>query len=157
VVGTADVVEVAAGLLFTMPGAPMVFAGDEIGMEGLLGEDARRPFPWHRPEAWDRTTLDRYRALAALRRSHHALRRGGMRWVHAAGDVLAYLRESHQERLLVLAARAPNDGVRLPAALLGLTGEAAARYGGSPPLRPDADGVVSLPGDGPMFEVWQLA
>ena len=123
----------------------------------MLGEDARRPFPWHRPEAWDRVTLDRYRALAALRRSHHALRRGGLRWVHAGGDVLAYLRESSLERLLVLAARAPHAGLRLPAALLGLTGEAQNEYGGGPPLRPDADGVVSLPGDGPAFQVWQLA
>jgi alpha-glucosidase len=157
VVGTADVVEVAAGLLFTMPGAPMVFAGDEIGLEGVLGEDARRPFPWHRPETWDRVTLDRYRTLAALRRSHHALRRGGLRWVHAGGDVLAYLRESGRERLLVLAARAPHRGIRVPARLLALTGEAQNEYGGGPPLRPDADGVVSLPGDGPAFQVWRLA
>ena len=156
VAGSADAVGVAAGLLFTMPGAPMVFAGDEIGQEGVLGEDARRPFPWHRPESWDRLTLDRYRALATLRRSHHALRRGGLRWVHAAGDALAYLRESGTERLLVLAARAPYGGLRLPAAGLGLTGEAANLYGGAPPLRPSG-GVVSLPGDGPMFQVWRLA
>jgi len=157
VVGTADVVEVAAGLLFTMPGAPMVFAGDEIGMEGVLGEDARRPFPWHRPDSWDRRTLATYRELAALRRSHRALRRGGMRWVHAAGDALVYLRESEQERLLVLAARAPHDPVRIPAALFGLDGEAETVYGAAPRLLRGADGAVTLPGDGSTFQVWQLA
>jgi alpha-glucosidase len=157
VVGAADVVEVAAGLLFTMPGAPMVFAGDEIGMEGVLGEDARRPFPWHRPDSWDRRTLATYRELAALRRSHRALRRGGMRWAHAAGDALVYLRESEQERLLVLAARAPHDPVRIPAALFGLDGEAETVYGAAPRLLRGADGAVTLPGDGPTFQVWQLA
>jgi len=149
--------EVAAAL-FTMPGAPMVFAGDEIGMEGLVGgEDARRPFPWHRPERWDRTTLRRYRALGALRRSHHALRHGGLRRAHAEGDTLAFLRESEQERLLVLAARAEHAPLRLPAGALGLAGEAPNLYGGADPLRPDPDGSVTLPGDGPTFQLWQLA
>ena len=44
---------VAAGLQFTLPGVPMIFAGDEIGLEGVNGEDARRPMPWHRREEWD--------------------------------------------------------------------------------------------------------
>lgn len=72
--------EVAAGLLFTMPGTPMVFAGDEIGLEGVGDPGTRQPFPWHRPEAWDRATLGYYRELAGLRRANHALRRGGLRW-----------------------------------------------------------------------------
>jgi alpha-glucosidase len=156
VVRDTDLGEVAAGLLFTMPGAPMVFAGDEIGMEGVHDAGARRPFPWHRPEAWDRTTLGYYRQLAALRRANHALRRGGLRWAHAEGDALVFLRESERQRLLVFAARAGHPPVRLPAGALGLAGEAPNRYGGAPPLRPDPDGAVTLPGDGPTFQLWQL-
>jgi alpha-glucosidase len=37
----------------TSPGVPMVFAGDEIGVGGDWGEDARRPMPWDVPETWD--------------------------------------------------------------------------------------------------------
>jgi alpha-glucosidase len=157
VVGDADLGEVAAGLLFTMPSAPMVFAGDEIGVEGVGDAGARQPFPWHRPERWDRTTLARYRELGGLRRSNHALRRGGLRWAHAEGDVLVYLRESEHQRLLVLAARAGHPPVRLPAGLLGLAGEAPNLYGNADPLRPDPDDSVTLPGDGPTFQLWQLA
>jgi alpha-glucosidase len=149
--------EVAAGLLFTMPGAPMVFAGDEIGMEGIGDPGTRQPFPWDRLEAWDRTTFGHYRALARLRRANHALRRGGLRWVHAEGDALAFLRESERQRLLVLAARAGNGPLRLPAGPLGLAGEAPNLYGAADPLRPDPDGSVTLPGDGPTFQLWQLA
>jgi alpha-glucosidase len=149
--------EVAAGLLFTMPGAPMVFAGDEIGMEGIGDPGTRQPFPWDRLEAWDRTTFGHYRALARLRRANHALRRGGLRWVHAEGDALAFLRESERQRLLVLAARAGNGPLRLPAGPLGLAGEAPNLYGDADPLRPDPDGSVTLPGDGPTFQLWQLA
>jgi alpha-glucosidase len=157
IVGDSRTGEVAAGLLFTLPGAPMIFAGDEIGMPGLLGEDARRPFPWNRRESWDQAALRYYRELGALRRTHHCLRRGGLRWVHADGDALAYLRESVHERLLVLAARAPHDAVVIPTELLGLDGEAGSVYGGAPPLQPGAGGVVTLPGDGPTFQVWRLA
>ena len=82
--------EVAAGLLFTMPGTPMVFAGDEIGLEGVGDPGTRRPFPWDRPGAWDRATLGRYRELAGLRHANHALRRGGLRWAHAEGDALEF-------------------------------------------------------------------
>jgi alpha-glucosidase len=157
VVRQADLGEVAAGLLFTMPGTPMVFAGDEIGVDGVGDPGARRPFPWHRSQEWDRTTLDHYRELAALRRASHALRRGGLRWAHVEGDALVFLRESERQRLLVLAARAGHPPIRLPAAPLGLAGEAPNRYGAAPPLEPAPDGSVTLPGDGPTFQVWQLA
>jgi len=88
---------------------------------------------------------------------HRDLIRNGDAGFHAAGDALAYLRESSHERLLVLAVRAPNAPVRIPAALLGLDGEAETVYGGAPPLRAGVDGAVTLPGDGPTFQVWRLA
>jgi alpha-glucosidase len=158
VVGDTGLGEVAAGLLFTMPGVPMVFAGDEIGLEGVASDDARRPFPWHHFEHWDHATLGHYRALGALRRSRDALRRGGLRWAHAEGDALVYLRESGRERLLVLAARAPHQPLRLPAGGMGMgDGEAANLYGGAGPLHPGPDDTLTLPGDGPTFQVWQLA
>ena len=45
------------GLQMTLPGVPMVFAGDEIGLEGAWGEDARRTMPWDRPESLGRRPL----------------------------------------------------------------------------------------------------
>ena len=78
----------------------MVFAGDEVGLTGVESDGARQPMPWE-PERWDSTVLDAYRALGALHRSSPALRRGGLRWVHVVDDVLVFLRESRDERLLV--------------------------------------------------------
>ena len=156
IVQTRELHEVAAGLLFTMPGAPMVFAGDEIGLRGTFGEDARTPFPWNREDTWDRHTLDSYRKLAALRRDCRALRHGGLRWVAAVGDALAFLRESPEERLLVLALRAESPALQVPAALLGLTREAPNVFGGAAALRAEPGVDVVLPGDGPTFQVWRL-
>jgi alpha-glucosidase len=122
---------------------PMVFAGDEIGLEGEWGEDARRTMPWNHPESWDTELLAEYRTLIALRRSSDALASGGMRYVHVADDAIAYLRETRKEQLLCLAARAQHRAIEVPfAELETLYGEDA------------RDGV--LPNGGPAFHVWRV-
>ncbi len=153
VVGSRERMLVGVGLQMTSPGVPMVFAGDELGLEGEWGEDARRTMPWERPETWDTELLDGYRRLIALRRSSEALARGGIRYAHVADDAIAYLRESPGERLLCLALRADTDPIRLSLDELGcrelepLVGDAC----GSEP-----QGLVSLPSKGPSFHVWRL-
>jgi alpha-glucosidase len=137
----------------TTPGVPMVFAGDEIGLEGEWGEDARRTMPWSRPESWDTGLLDAYRRLVALRRQSRALAHGGIRYVHVSADAIAYLREAPGETVLCLAARDEHDEVRLPLAALGgteletLTGDEATVTG---------DEAV-LPRSGPAFHAWRVA
>lgn len=152
VTGDPDLVAVGAGLLLTSVGTPMIFAGDELGLTGVDGEDARRPMPWGRPETWDVGTHRRYRALIALRRTHPALRRGGLRWVITAADAVGFLRETATERLLVVAARARWGGARLPAALAG--GEVETLYGDHPLAL--TDDALTVPGDGPHVGVWRL-
>lgn len=141
---------VAAGLQFALPGVPMVFAGDEIGLEGVLGEDSRRPMPWHRRDTWDHATLGTYGALSALRRDHAALRRGGLRWVHVDDDVLVFLREHDEGSLLVEARRSAGADVALPlpAGDLLLSTEPSAG-----PARPTGDGLVLPATDGPVLRV----
>ena len=113
VTGSAVLHRVAAGLQFTLPGVPMLFAGDEIGLEGVLGEDSRRPMPWHRREQWDEQTLATYAALAAARADHPALVHGGLRWAHVDEDCLAFLREHPDGDVLVVARRASGEPLDL--------------------------------------------
>ncbi|MGD9960971.1 glycoside hydrolase family 13 protein, partial [Nocardioides sp.] len=110
---------IGLALQFTMPGVPVVFMGDELGLTGVDGEHARTPYPWNRPETWDTPTLDAYREWIALRNAHVALRRGGMRWLHASGDTLTFLREHHDQTLLVHANRVATDPVVVPTQALG--------------------------------------
>jgi alpha-glucosidase len=120
-VGDPAVHRVAAGLQFTLPGVPMVFAGDEIGLEGVLGEDGRRTMPWASRADWDADmtgTLETYGALARLRRQHAALTEGSMRWAYADDDAVAFLREHGSGTLLIVARRTPGDD---PVADLGGT------------------------------------
>ncbi|MFC4020675.1 glycoside hydrolase family 13 protein [Micromonospora sp. GCM10011542] len=151
VVGDAARQQVAAGLLATLPGTPMIFAGDELGLTGTNGEGSRTPMPWHRPRSWDAGTFATYRSLIALRRGEPALRHGGLRWLHHDPDTLVYLREAPTGAVLVLARRAAGAPVRL-AGLPAVEN----LYGGAPALRPDPAGGLNLPGDGPTFQVWRL-
>jgi alpha-glucosidase len=147
-------VEVAAGAMFTMPGVPMIWAGDEIGMEGSSGEDGRRPFPWHRPDQWDTTTLHAYRALAGARAGSAALQRGGLRWLLTDDDRLVFVRESAGETVLVLLARGPGPAIRIPTEALGLQdGQEFDRL--YPVSAHPAYDPRHLPGDGPGVWIWR--
>jgi alpha-glucosidase len=160
VVGTRERVELAAGLLFTYPGTPAMFAGDEGGLTGTNGEHARVPMPWNDIDAgdgprWDAGTFEIYRSLIAVRRESRALREGGMRWAVVRPDVVAYLRETLDERVLVVVARAPWEGVDLPRHLLAPHGSPENLYGGADlDVRPHA---LHVAGDGPGVQVWRLA
>lgn len=160
VVGSRELVEVAAGLLFTYPGTPALFAGDEGGLTGGTGEHSRVPMPWAAVSSpgdprWDARTFEVYRSLIAVRAGSRALREGGMRWAVVGPDAVAYLRETHDERVLVLVARASWAGTELPAHLLGPGCEPENLYGGADlPVRA---GALHLPGDGPGVQVWRLA
>jgi alpha-glucosidase len=149
-------IPLAVGLMLTLPGLPVVFAGDEFGLHGVDGEMSRTPMPWgteSEPAVAERLAL--YRELIALRRSHPVLGTGGLRWVHVDDEAIAFVRESADETLLVLAARGDADA-SIPAHALPRASAAEALYGAATLAIAD-DGAVSLTGRGPLFAVWRLA
>ncbi len=87
----------AALLLFCFPGSPTVYYGDEVGMEGFEDPFNRQTYPWGYE---DQELLEWYRALGRLRGQRPALRRGGIRYVCGRGPLLAFVRETEEERLL---------------------------------------------------------
>jgi cyclomaltodextrinase / maltogenic alpha-amylase / neopullulanase len=89
----------AVTLQATLPGAPCIYYGDEIGLAGGLDPDSRRAFPTD-PGDWDRELLAYVSAVMQLRRAEPALRRGGLRVVGATGDAIVYERVGTHERLV---------------------------------------------------------
>ncbi|WP_240948630.1 glycoside hydrolase family 13 protein [Microbacterium salsuginis] len=148
-------VPLAVGLMLTLPGLPVVFAGDEFGLVGADGESSRTPIPWgseSEPEVAERMGL--YRDLIALRHEHPALATGGLRWVHVDDDTAVFVRESADETLLVLAATGEADA-ELTAAALPRAAAAEVLFGDAT-LAVAVDGAVLLSADGPAFAVWSL-
>ena len=88
-----------AVLLYAFPGSPTIFYGDEAGMEGYEDPFNRGTFPWGRE---DRTLQDWFVRLGALRNARPSLQAGSLRWLHAQGRGLAFLRELEGERTAAL-------------------------------------------------------
>ncbi|MCJ1707563.1 glycoside hydrolase family 13 protein [Microbacterium sp. VKM Ac-2923] len=148
-----DLVTVAFGMLAAMPGIPMLWAGDEIGLEGVNGEDGRRPFPWQDPSQWDTARLAQTRALFGARAGSAALRRGGLRWLAVGADVVTFVREAPDESVLVHAARSPHEPVLLSP---GIADGILHGLAGTADVKTDADGALRLPAHGPGFSMWRL-
>jgi alpha-glucosidase len=154
VANDADRHVAAVGLLATYPGVPMVFAGDEVGLEGSTSDDGRRPMQWD-PRRWDERLLSAFRDLLHLRRSSPALQRGGLRWAHAGDDTLVFLREARDERVLVAVSRAAHEPVVLDACLLGLRDTVEALYGDAV-LFAEGDKVALPAPSEAAVHVWRL-
>lgn len=151
--GEAALHRVAAGLQFTMPGVPMLFAGDELGLEGVNGEDSRRPMPWDDQPQWDTTTLDTYTALARVRRTRTALRRGGQQWAHVDDDTIAFVREHADGSVLVVARRAAGPSFALP---LSIGEHLLGTEDGMPSLATEEGRTVIPASQGPRLDIWSL-
>lgn len=98
--GDEDGVRLALLLLFTLPGAPAIYYGDEIGMTGGKDPDCRRTFPWEKPETWNLPLLNHYRTLSNLRHRHPALRTGTYHPLYSDHNVHAFLRQGTDETIL---------------------------------------------------------
>lgn len=146
-------VPVALGLSVTLPGIPVVFAGDEFGLTGIDGEASRTPLPWGTENTTAADSVELYARLIGLRRAHPALNGGGMRWLHVGGDALAFVREAEDESVLVLAARAGVSFVLDAEAVAGIA--EAQRLVGDASVAVGDDGIGFTSG-GPMFTAWAL-
>ncbi|RLF61663.1 MAG: alpha-glycosidase, partial [Thermoplasmata archaeon] len=112
--GDARKLVLAAAFLFSFPGAPAVYYGDEIGLKGGEDPDCRRCFPWD-DTRWDKELHATFKKLISLRKAHPALRRGAPRFLDA------------RERFLVLSRTVPDEEI-----VLALNaGETEERIGGS--------------------------
>ncbi|MGL5082503.1 MAG: glycoside hydrolase family 13 protein [Microcoleaceae cyanobacterium] len=98
-------VELATVLLFTFPGAPSIYYGDEVSLAGALDPDCRRSFP--SSESWDQAVLNYHKQLIKIRQQYPALRTGSYQVLHAEGQVYVFARVLDSEVVLV----AINSGI----------------------------------------------
>jgi len=131
--------ELATLLLFTFPGAPSVYYGDEIGLDGGLPDQwARKSFPWAQQERWDAALHAHYQRLIALRRSFPALRTGTYRTLAATAHSYAFARTDGAETVTVVL-NTSDDGDRLDLQQSAPLGEPLFAVGESPRLEQHAD------------------
>ncbi len=93
-----QLLKIASFLQFVLPGAPSIYYGDEVGMEGHKDPFNRRTYPWGRE---DIQLLDHYKALGALRKEQEILQKGDIRFFCAEGRKLGFTRTYHGKQLKI--------------------------------------------------------
>jgi alpha-amylase len=120
---------VAAAILLTLPGTPFLYYGEEVGIQNgpTSGDESKRtPMPWtpsggftsvapwfaHSPgiatanvetqNAQSTSLLNRYRALIHARNGSEALQKGTMEILPSSPAMLAFLRRTPAETVLVV-------------------------------------------------------
>jgi glycosidase len=85
----------ALGLLFALPGLPVLYYGDEVALAGASDPDSRRVMPAEDAlSAEQRATREMVKRLGALRRCSKALRAGARVPVASGSDTYAFARDA---------------------------------------------------------------
>ncbi len=105
--GDKNALKLAWLFMFTIPGAPCIYYGDEVGVDGGQDPECRKSFPWDESN-WDKDLLDYAKACTSLRTKHAALRRGDYKRIHADGEVMAYSR-THKDETVIIAFNVSNE------------------------------------------------
>ena len=106
--GRIDGVLLATLLQMTLPGAPCVYYGDEIGLTGGIDPECRGAFPWDEGR-WEPGLRAAIRALLRLRTAEPALRDSPLRVIGAEAGAVAYLRGAGASRFVIVV-NAADDG-----------------------------------------------
>jgi cyclomaltodextrinase / maltogenic alpha-amylase / neopullulanase len=139
--GGLERTRMATLLQLTLPGAPCIYYGDEIGLTGGNDPACRGAFPWDEAR-WEPGLRESVQALLRLRHADPALRDGGIRIVGATDAAVALERGAGSSRFVV-AANASAEPVRLDLRFA----DAAPGAGGhlAPVVLPGFDGVGESP------------
>lgn len=106
---------------FILPGAPSIYYGDEVGIDGDTDsmEGCRYPMPWGK-DFQNAETYRLHRTLIQLRHNHKALTHGGMKFLYAQEGVVAIARFWGGEVFVAVISNSDADvSVRLPLGAVG--------------------------------------
>jgi len=85
-------------LMFTFPGTPVIYYGDEIGMFGGKDPDCRRTFNWNE-KTWNLEIYDHVKNLCDFRRDIGNIE--SFQFLKSSGSKLSYLIESQSKSYVV--------------------------------------------------------
>jgi glycosidase len=116
--GQLDRVQLAFAMLFTLPGVPTVYYGDEIGLAGGHDPDNRRGMLWDE-SSWHMPLVETIRKMSALRQSLPLLQQGRYQYLYGQDGHLAFAR-THQDASVVVTINASPESWRINIPLHGI-------------------------------------
>lgn len=129
-----DLYQAVTGLLWILPGAPNLYYGDEVGLDGWIQdtEGCRFPMEWRKSKQ-NKAFFKHYQTLNRLKKDREVLATGAFQLLYADETCAAFARYLGREAVVALV---HNGGlereIRLPVAeVLGLEGAPAATLFGA--------------------------
>jgi glycosidase len=96
--------------LLTIPGIPIIYYGDEIGMTGASDPDNRRMMRFDEElNQYEKQTFEDVSKLIHIRKEHPALRYGDFLTLQADENIYAYIRSDMNERILTVVNKNSNE------------------------------------------------
>lgn len=145
---------VGAALQFTLPGIPVIFAGDEFGLDGTNGENSRTPIPWNDERPNDKSMISVYSTLAKIRKDNPVLVDGAVRWLYASDEAVVFVREDDSATILVCATRFEDPNIKIPMDAITDPDQAVNLFGGSE-IKVISSSLL-LPGKPLSVNIWRL-
>ena len=99
--GDADAFKLATLFQMTMPGAPCIYYGDEVGLQSAGDPHCRAAFPWDEQD-WNGAVRQATQRAAQLRHRYDVLRTGDYETLVAEGAVMAFQRSTGDARAVVV-------------------------------------------------------
>jgi len=95
--------KLAVLLQMTLPGAPAIYYGDEVGLSGNIDPDCRRTMLWQKKD-WNEDILDWHKLLIKARKEHPCLKSGKfeMLTMDDERNVYVFKREDTSESCIVV-------------------------------------------------------
>lgn len=98
-----DKLKLYIAYLISIPGVPIIYYGDEIGMTGASDPDNRRMMRFGDDlNEYEKQTFEDVSKLIHIRKNHPALRYGDFLTLRADENIYAYIRSDMNERVLVI-------------------------------------------------------
>jgi neopullulanase len=115
--------------MMTLPGAPCIYYGDEIGLSAAGDPYCRGAFPWDDRDSWNQDLLSHYKRVISIRNKYPVFRTGTFKTLYAEDMIYAHHRKlEDQEALVVFNAGEEPAEVQIPLPGDTWDGQSSARW-----------------------------
>ncbi|MHB8088686.1 MAG: glycoside hydrolase family 13 protein, partial [Anaerolineaceae bacterium] len=99
--GNVDLLRIALTIQMTLPGIPMIYYGDEVGLTGENDPGCRRCIPWDESQ-WNQQIYQDVSRLISLRHQHPALSHGIPQQLGFYNGMFAYKQQYQNDEVIIV-------------------------------------------------------